>query len=86
MITLPGVDLGGAEELLQQHDAGQLVRKGHGTHAQLEISPGSDGGMQSQRPSDNKDDITFSLREQFLQLRCYGFAGSCLPSMHRVMT
>ena len=75
MIALAGVDLGGAEELLQQHDPGQLVGKGHGAHAQLEISPGRDGGMQSQRPSDNKDDITFSLREQLLQFRSYGFAG-----------
>lgn len=57
MIAGPLVDFKRPVELLQKHDPGQVVGKGHGRHGQLQPCLLLDGGMQAVGASDDESQM-----------------------------
>ena len=62
-------------ELLQHHDSGKMMGKGHGTHGQAEIGPLLHPGGDSKRRADQKTGAAFAGKLYLSQLIGEGLAG-----------
>ena len=68
MVPLSRVDLLRPVQLLQNHHAGQLVRKRHRAHGELLVSPLQHIFPQPQAPADHKHDPADSRNLHFFQM------------------
>src|SRR5437867_918586 len=61
MVWLTPEDFVGAEELLEKHYAGELVRKGHRPEGQPGVRPRDDRRPESERPADDEAKVARRL-------------------------
>ncbi len=79
MVRLATIDLEGAVELLDQHDAGVGVGEGHWPKRKQEVRTGTDGITEPIGPADQKEQVALTIGADLLyfsgqSLRGNGFA------------